>query len=47
LLIDEVDHICNKETNKRLQSSPLLSFLSEFEKIKDLDIMMIGTTSNP
>lgn len=47
ILIDDIDIICNKESNKRPQGSPIFTFLSEIDKVKNDLIYLVATSSNP
>lgn len=47
IFIDNLEELCNKENNKRMQSLPSMTLCNYITKSKDKDIYFLGATSAP
>lgn len=45
IFIDNLEELCNKDNNKRMQSLPSLSLYNYINKIKDKEIYVLGASS--
>lgn len=45
IFIDNLEELCNKDNNKRMQSLPSLSLYNYINKIRDKEIYVLGASS--
>jgi len=47
VFIDNLEELCSKENNKRMQSMPSLTLSNYISKLKEKEIFLLGASSAP